>query len=105
MLLIACLHSCSTGGIGNALAREFHRNGLCVFATARSKDSLHDLRDLGIQTFSLEVNEKQSVEECKEAISNLTGGKLDFLVNNAGRSTFPSLDVSGYVFPTPNYFD
>ena len=85
------LHSCSPGGIGNALAREFHDKGLRVFATARLKNSIKELSYLGIETLSLEVNETDSVERCKEEISALTGGGLDYLVNNAGRSTFTAL--------------
>jgi len=85
---------CSPGGIGNALAREFHKKGLRVFATARSTNTIKDLNDLGIETLSLEVNETDSVGRCKEQISALTGGRLDYLVNNAGRNyTIPALDI------------
>jgi 1-acylglycerone phosphate reductase len=70
------------------LAREFFRNGLRVFATARSKDKISDLHELGIETLSLEVNDPESVERCKGELSVLTGGSLDYLVNNAGRSRY-----------------
>ena len=38
---------CSPGGIGYALAREFHTRGLHVFATARNEKALADLTALG----------------------------------------------------------
>lgn len=61
--------------------------GLRVFATARTRDSVADLNDLGIETLSLEVDKPDSVTRCRENVEERTGGGLDFLVNNAGRST------------------
>lgn len=79
-------YSCSPGGIGNALAREFHARGLRVLATARTAETIQDLADLGIVTLSLEVDQVKSINACKEEVKEQTGGKLDYLVNNAGRS-------------------
>ena len=42
------LHRCSPGGIGHALAKEFHSRGLQVFATVRTVDKISDLKELGI---------------------------------------------------------
>ncbi|KAI4227803.1 MAG: hypothetical protein L6R36_002156 [Xanthoria steineri] len=68
---------CSPGGIGNALAREFHSKGLRVIATAGTAETIQDLADLGI---------KKVVER--------TGGGLDYLVNNAGRNyTVPAIEA------------
>ncbi|KAF7591764.1 hypothetical protein BBP40_001144 [Aspergillus hancockii] len=79
---------CSPGGIGNALAREFHRHGLRVFATARDAETLEDLAALGIETLSLVVDDQGSVQSCYVEVQKMLGGKgLDYLVNNAGRST------------------
>ena len=79
-------YRCSPGGIGNALARQFHAKGLRVLATARTADTIQDLADLGIVTLSLEVDQEESINVCKEKVKELTGGGLDYLVNNAGRS-------------------
>ncbi|KAK6580700.1 hypothetical protein PZA11_006936 [Diplocarpon coronariae] len=85
---------CSPGGIGHALAREFHAKGLHVIASARTKDAITDLEALGMSTLSLEVTSEESIKEAKNAVEKLTGGRLDILVNNAGRNcTFPALDV------------
>jgi 1-acylglycerone phosphate reductase len=62
-----------------------------VFATARSVGSLTDLEGLGIETLNLEVNDAKSVKKCRDDVSKLTGGKLDYLVNNAGKSMSPSI--------------
>lgn len=85
---------CSKGGIGHSLAREFNKNGLRVFATARNADSISDLADQGIETLSVEVTCQDSINALKTEVESRTGGRLDYLVNNAGRNyTVPALDV------------
>ncbi|RMJ26894.1 reductase [Aspergillus sp. HF37] len=75
---------CSPGGIGHSLAREFHRNGLRVFATARDARSIQDLEAGGIETLSLVVDDSASVKECYAEVERRLGeGGLDYLVNNA----------------------
>ena len=49
-------------------------------------ETIRELADLGIETLSLEVDQATSISVCKEKVKELTGGKLDYLVNNAGRS-------------------
>ena len=85
---------CSPGGIGHALAREFKKQGLRVFATARKAESISDLSQYGIETLSLEVTSEDSIKALKSEIASRTQGTLDILVNNAGRNyTVPALDV------------
>ncbi|EAW13337.1 SDR family oxidoreductase [Aspergillus clavatus NRRL 1] len=86
---------CSPGGIGNSLAREFHRNGLRVFATARDAKTIDDLAALGIETVDLVVDDEESVKSCYAEVDKRLGGKgLDYLVNNAGRNyTVPAMEV------------
>ncbi|KAJ5532161.1 hypothetical protein N7513_001455 [Penicillium frequentans] len=86
---------CSPGGIGNALAREFHRNGLRVLATARKAETISDLAGLGIETLSLVVDDLESVKACYADVETRLGDKgLDYLVNNAGRNhTVPAMEV------------
>ncbi|KAM3415571.1 NADPH-dependent 1-acyldihydroxyacetone phosphate reductase [Cercospora zeina] len=85
---------CSKGGIGHALAREFKKHGLRVFATARKAETISDLADQGIETLSLEATDQDSIRALKREVESRTGGRLDFLVNNHGRNyTIPALDV------------
>ncbi|KAF4981169.1 hypothetical protein FZEAL_2969 [Fusarium zealandicum] len=85
---------CSPGGIGHALALEFHRQGCHVFATVRNPDLSKDIETQGITVLPLEVTQPESIAECKAKVIELTGGRLDVLVNNAGRThTIPALDM------------
>ncbi|KAL6825552.1 hypothetical protein V8C43DRAFT_272810 [Trichoderma afarasin] len=85
---------CTPGGIGHALALEFHRKGCHVIATARNPDVLKDLAAMGMSAVQLDVTNGDSIRACKAEVANITGGKLDVLVNNAGRThTIPALDI------------
>ncbi|PHH75435.1 hypothetical protein CDD80_2367 [Ophiocordyceps camponoti-rufipedis] len=75
---------CTPGGIGHALALEFHKRGCHVIATARRPEVLVDLGSMGISTLQLDVTDEESVARCRaEAGALLVDGKLDVLVNNA----------------------
>ncbi|KAF2210904.1 hypothetical protein CERZMDRAFT_44391 [Cercospora zeae-maydis SCOH1-5] len=85
---------CSKGGIGHALAREFKKHGLRVFATARKAETISDLADQGVETLSLEATDQDSINALRREVESRTEGRLDFLVNNHGRNyTIPALDV------------
>ena len=76
---------CSTGGIGWAMAKNFHQRGFYVFATARNPSKAADLAKLGdIEILELDVTVPQTIANCKEIVAKRTGGSLDVLVNNAG---------------------
>jgi NADP-dependent 3-hydroxy acid dehydrogenase YdfG len=79
---------CSKGGIGDALAQEFHRKGVHVFATARSLSKISHLKDMGITTFELDVTSPDSIRNGVSFVEKETEGRLDFLVNNAGMGTY-----------------
>ncbi|KAJ7669413.1 NAD-P-binding protein [Mycena polygramma] len=80
---------CSAGGIGHALAIEFHAKGLHVFATARRLDSMQDLSTRGIETLRLDVTDLNAIRTVRDEISAATGGTLDILVNNACTTAYP----------------
>ncbi len=74
---------CSSGGIGDALAQEFHRRGLRVFPSARNLAKMEHLRELGLELVQLDISNAASIAKAAEQIHALTGGRLDFVVNNA----------------------
>jgi 1-acylglycerone phosphate reductase len=75
---------CSAGGIGEALAKAFHKKGLKVFATARNLAKVEQLKALGLDIIQLDVVDDESIKQAVEKVKEATGGKLDFLVNNSG---------------------
>ncbi|KAK3172482.1 hypothetical protein OEA41_005804 [Lepraria neglecta] len=76
---------CSTGGIGWAMAKNFHQRGFYVFATARNPSKAADLAELSdIEILELDVTVPKTIVQCKEIVAKRTGGSLDVLVNNAG---------------------
>ncbi|KAJ7459513.1 NAD(P)-binding protein [Mycena galericulata] len=78
---------CSPGGIGHALAKEYHSKGLRVIATARKPAALTDLAVLGLETLELDVTKIESVKAVREQVEAMTGGTLDIL------GTVPATDV------------
>lgn len=110
---ILIFRSCSKGGIGHALAREFQSKGfyiysssllyailiqrgigLQVIATARSKDKIADLGPRGITLLSVDVDSPESIAQLKKDVIRITDGKLNYLINNAGRNyTVAATDV------------
>lgn len=68
--------------------------GYHVIATARKVEIIEHLQQLGMTVYPLDVTSDESVVTLKSQVAALTGGKLDYLVNNAGRNyTVPGLDV------------
>jgi 1-acylglycerone phosphate reductase len=81
---------CSEGGMGAALAEEFHRSGYNVYATAREQSKMASLSALGIKIMTLDIQSQASIDHCVESIPH-----LDILINNAGASyTMPIVDMS-----------
>ncbi|KAH8912909.1 NAD(P)-binding protein [Coniochaeta sp. PMI_546] len=82
---IALVTGCSSG-IGRALALEFAAQGVTVLATARHVGALDDLTSQyeNIEAFPLELGDKESIERLRDMVFKRTGGRLDYLVNNAG---------------------
>lgn len=75
---------CSEGGIGDALAKSFHKRGFRVFASARNLAKVQHLKDMGLDILQLDVTDKDSIRQAVLTVKAATGGHLDFLVNNSG---------------------
>ncbi|CAI7642842.1 unnamed protein product [Penicillium pancosmium] len=84
---------CSEGGIGDALAKTFHKKGLRVFASARNIAKVQHLKDMGLDILQLDVTDEESIKQAVSTVKAATGGYLDFLVNNSGAGySMPLLD-------------
>lgn len=65
-----------------------------VFSTARNLLRVEHHKALGIETIQLDVTDEGSIGRVVKEVERLTGGRLDFLVNNAGMGyTKPLLDA------------
>lgn len=85
----------ASSGIGYATAIEFASRGYKTFACARRLEAMEKLKEYGITTFTLDVSSLDDVRKARDYLEKETGGRIDFLYNNAGQScTFPALDVT-----------
>ena len=84
MAKVALITGCSKGGIGDAISQAFVNEGVQVFATARDMEKVTHLKKMGCEVLLLDVMSTASIENAVNTVKKQTG-RLDFLVNNAGR--------------------
>lgn len=66
-----------------------------MIATARRPEVLAGLIEMGMTGLQLDVTSAASIAACLAAVTKLTGGRLDYLVNNAGcRHVIPATDMN-----------
>lgn len=96
---------CSEGGIGDALAKTFHKRGLRVFASARNTAKVQHLKNMGLEIVQLDVTDEESIKKAVSTVKAATGGYLDILVNNsgAGKSSPLQSTLSHTLSPSTNY--
>ena len=81
---------CSDGGTGSALAIEFCKAGLQVYATARNVGKMENLSPYDVELLELDIESDASIAKCVERVE-----AIDILVNNAGAQyTMPISDIS-----------
>ena len=80
---------CSEGGIGDALAQEFLKKGLKVFATARNLKSVQHLKEIGCEVCRLDVTNVESVKDAVEFVGNKTVGSWGFWLTMLGLVNYP----------------
>ncbi|EWY79800.1 hypothetical protein FOYG_17089 [Fusarium oxysporum NRRL 32931] len=85
---------CSDGGIGSALAIVFQQRGYHVFATTRDLTTMATLKSTpDITLLKLDVVDERDIAAAVDAVTAVTGGTLNYLINNARRNHFmPMLD-------------
>lgn len=74
---------CSTG-IGFDAAFALKKRGHQVIASCRKSEDVQRLKDLGLEAIQLDVNDSQSIKQAMIQVLELTAGRLDVLINNAG---------------------
>lgn len=85
---------CSDNSLGAGIALAFHARGLRVFATIRDIPKGSSVQAAGIELVTLDVLDNESIKKAVQRITELTGGTLDILINNAGRGyNMPVSDI------------
>lgn len=74
----------ASSGIGLASVEACLKKGYSVIATARTKQDLIMLSDMGAHAVQLELNDEQSVKQAATQIIEISNGHIDALFNNAG---------------------
>ena len=72
---------CSSG-IGLCVAQGLHARGYQVFATARKRDDVQQLKAMGLNSFLLDLDDSNSITNAIKAVLQETGGTLYALFNN-----------------------
>jgi NAD(P)-dependent dehydrogenase (short-subunit alcohol dehydrogenase family) len=72
---------CSSG-IGLCVAQGLQQRDYRVFATARREESIEMLRNMGLESLRLDLDDSESIRDALVEILDRTGGTLDALFNN-----------------------
>lgn len=72
---------CSSG-IGYCTAHGLHQRGYRVFATARRQESVDMLLDEGLESFQLDLNDPNSIQQAVAEMFKRSNGELFALFNN-----------------------
>lgn len=76
----------ASSGIGYALCKAFAKRGIVVFGCSPQREvALMDpLKEFGIIPLACDITNTEDIRRVKEIIRKETGGRLDYLYNNAG---------------------
>ncbi|KAF8204482.1 hypothetical protein K438DRAFT_1757681 [Mycena galopus ATCC 62051] len=90
-------------GIGLEYVRQLSANSENkVFAVVRNKATathLHGLSRSNVTILEADATDAKALQLAAVEVSKVTGDKLDYLINNAGSSTFPGFTLDS--FPNP----
>jgi NAD(P)-dependent dehydrogenase (short-subunit alcohol dehydrogenase family) len=88
---IILITGCSSG-IGLDAAMTLFKRGHRVIATCRKTEDLRKLQLLGLEVVLLDVNDTASINTAFNEVINITQGKVDVLINNAGYGQVGALE-------------
>ncbi|KAJ7159280.1 hypothetical protein C8R43DRAFT_1086902 [Mycena crocata] len=96
-------------GIGLEFVRQISADpGNSVFALVRNKAAATDVKSLpgtNITVLEADITDATALKKAAAAVSNATGGKLDYLINNAAMVTVEGLLLSLPQFKTEEELD
>ena len=76
----------ASGGIGNSIIKRLSESGANILATGTKIEKLEKLKSKfkNLKFLKFDISENDKIEEFIENGSNLLGGNIDCLINNAG---------------------
>ena len=76
----------ASGGIGNAIIKKLSEAGANILASGTRIEKLEELKKNfeGIKILKFDMSQSDKIEEFIENATNLLGGSLDCIINNAG---------------------
>ncbi len=81
----------TSSGIGKATALHLVKAGNTVYATARTLESLEELKQAGCETLVIDVTDEQTMEEAVATIVTKHGA-VGTLINNAGYGEYGAIE-------------
>ena len=76
----------ASGGIGNSIVEELHKNGANILATGTRIDKLEELKSnfTNIKILKFDISQHEKIDEFINNATEELGGSLDCIINNAG---------------------
>ena len=76
----------ASGGIGNSIVKKLNQSGANILASGTRIEKLEELKKNyeNIKILKFDISESDKIEEFIENATNVLGGSLDGIVNNAG---------------------
>ena len=87
----------ASGGIGNSIVEKLHKSGVNILATGTRVEKLEELKTKfnNIKILKFDISQHQKIEEFINNATEVLGGSLDCIINNAG-ITKDNLTISRY---------
>ncbi|MEA3315084.1 MAG: SDR family NAD(P)-dependent oxidoreductase [Campylobacterota bacterium] len=82
-MLNILITGCSCG-IGEQTAIYLKDKGYNIFATSRDEEDIKRLKELGFNSYFLDVTKKETIKNTLDEVLKETNNKLDVVFNNAG---------------------
>ena len=76
----------ASGGIGNSIVEKLYENGANILATGTKVEKLEELKKnfSNIKILKFDISQHEKIEEFINNATEMLGGSLDCIVNNAG---------------------
>ena len=76
----------ASGGIGNSIVEKLNENGANILATGTRVEKLEELKSKfnNIKILKFDISQHEKIEEFINSSTEMLGGSLDCIINNAG---------------------